>query len=67
MKKRTYLISDIDYDTDGHKVKLPKTLNIIVPNDIGNSYEDIEQFISDEISNITGYCHKGFSTTPEIN
>jgi len=29
--------------------------------------EEIDEFISDEISNITGFCHKGFSTSPEIN
>lgn len=64
-KNKTYLVTDIEYDTDGLKVKLPKTLKIVVPEDV-NGYEEIESFISDEISNITGYCHKGFATTPEI-
>ncbi len=60
-----YLVTKIDYDTDGVKVKLPKKLVIEVPNDIEDKDEKIE-FISDEISNITGFCHKGFEVTPEI-
>jgi len=60
-----YLVTNIKYDTDGKRVKLPKTLTIIVPDDC-KEYEEIEQFISDEISNKTGYCHTGYSTTPEI-
>lgn len=60
-----YTVNNIEYDTDGEEVKLPKTLKIEVPSHI-QGYEDIEEFISDEISNITGYCHKGFNTVPEI-
>lgn len=56
-----YIVTDIKYDTDGQKVKLPKEMEIIVPDD-----EDAVEYISDEISNITGFCHKGFATTPEI-
>lgn len=41
-------------------------MKIVVPAEEHGSYEDIEYFISEEISNRTGYCHEGFSTTPEI-
>ena len=58
-----YLISDIEYDTDGEQIDLPNELNIDVPTDI----IDVDNFISDEISNITGFCHKGFTTTPTIS
>ncbi len=61
-----YTVTDIDYDTDGEKVDLPKELIIDVPDDITDEYE-INEFISDEISNQTGWCHSGFSTNPEIN
>lgn len=61
----TYTITNIKYDTDGIKVKLPKEMTITVPSDV-HGYEDIETFISDEISNRTGFCHEGFATTPEI-
>jgi hypothetical protein len=64
-----YLITNIKYDTDGMSAKklgLPKTMKIVVPDEEHTCYEDIENFISDEISNRTGYCHEGFATTPEI-
>jgi hypothetical protein len=60
-----YEVSDIKYDTDGEEVDLPKTLTITVPDDIVDEVE-MEEYISDEISNITGFCHKGFTTDPEI-
>lgn len=58
---RKITVSDIIYDTDGQKVKLPKTLEIEIPDDFTDK-DEIENFISDEISNITGFCHKGFTT-----
>ncbi len=58
-----YEVTNIQYDTDGEEVDLPSTLTIDVPNDI----EDVEEYISDEISKQTGFCHLGFNTTPEIN
>ena len=61
-----YTVTDIDWDKDGAKVKLPKEIKITIPDDVEKTYEDVDQYISDEISNITGFCHKGFATTPEI-
>jgi len=63
MKK--YTITDIEYDTDGEEVELPTTMEIEVPKEL-TEYEEIDEYISDEISKRTGYCHLGFSTTPEI-
>ena len=60
-----YTITNIQYDTDGEKVKLPKSLQVIVPDYIKDK-EEIEEFVSDAISNITGFCHKGFAVTPEV-
>lgn len=54
-----YTITNIDYDTDGEIIELPKKIIVDVPSDILD--EDIEDYLSDEISNITGFCHKGFS------
>ena len=62
---KTFEVSNIKYDTDGEEVDLPTTLTIIVPDDV--EFDDIEEFISDEISNVTGFCHEGFATTPEID
>lgn len=60
-----YIVTDIKYDTDGEDISLPKELEIEVPNELEDGY-DIEEFISDEISNQTGFCHTGFTTSPEI-
>lgn len=54
-----YKVTNIRYDTDGQKVELPRTLDIEIPDDM--SSDEIEDFLSDEISNLTGYCHFGFS------
>lgn len=55
-----YTVTDIIYDTDGEDVDLPSELVINVPNDITDEQE-IDDYISDEISSITGFCHKGFT------
>jgi hypothetical protein len=61
-----YIVKNIKYDADRKtQSKLPKELKIIVPNDV-QGYEDIEYYISEEISNQTGYAHEGFDTVPEI-
>jgi len=60
-----YTVTNIKYDTDGEKVKLPKKLNINVPDDI-TDHQEINEYISEEISNVTGYCHEGYCVTPEL-
>lgn len=61
-----YIVSNIQYDTSNRIAKtLPKSIVINVPDDLC-TYEEIEEYLSDEISNQTGWCHKGFSVTPEI-
>jgi hypothetical protein len=55
-----YNVTDIKYDTDGEQIDLPKVLEIDVPNEFDGE-DEIADYISDEISNITGFCHKGFS------
>ena len=60
-----YKVTNIDYDTDGENVELPESLDITVPDEIEDHYE-INEFISDEISNQTGFCHNGYSVTPEL-
>ena len=66
METGKYIITDIEYDTDAKTKKgLPKELTIVIPDYVENTYEDIEYYISEEISNITGFSHKGFATTPE--
>ena len=60
-----YKATNIKYDTDGEQVDLPSVIEVEVPNDMEDFFE-IEEFISDEISNQTGFCHNGFSIDPEL-
>ncbi len=53
------IVTEIKYDTDGEVIDLPIQLEIKIPDEIIDQ-EDIEDFVSDEISNITGFCHYGF-------
>jgi len=60
-----YTVTHIKYDTEDTS-DLPEQLIIDVPDDI---IEDVERvvYISDKISDITGFCHKGFATDPILN
>ena len=53
------------YDEDEYDVSdsslFPKELDIPIPDHITCKYE-IGDYISDEISNITGMCHEGFAS-----
>lgn len=60
-----YKVTDISYDTDGQKIELPRTLDIEVHDEM--PMDERLDYISDEISNLTGYCHFGFNTLPKIN
>mgnify|MGYP003404811040 CR=1 FL=1 len=57
-----YKVTNIKYDTDGEEIDLPKELEIEVLEEL-ETEDEIIDYISDEISNITGFCHMGFSTT----
>ena len=46
---------DIDWDTDGEKVKLPKSVKLMM-----NPSEDISETISDRLSDQTGWCANTF-------
>jgi hypothetical protein len=52
------IVTNIKYDTDGELIDLPTILEIDVSHI--EEVEDVSDFISDEISNITGFCHLGF-------
>ena len=66
-------VEKILWDTDGEEVGLPENLTVEIPNSlfIGKDaliFNDIvEEFVSDEISNISGYCHFGFSKTTIVS
>ncbi len=60
-----YKVENIKYDTDGEDIELPEVLEITIDDSITDQ-EDIEQILSDEISNITGFCHFGFSIVGKL-
>ena len=53
-----YLATNIHYDTDGEDINLPESIEVDVPDD-----NDVElfDFVSNEISNETGFCQFGFN------
>jgi hypothetical protein len=55
-----YQVSNIEFDTDDIETDLPTNMIIEVDDEITDK-DEIEEFISDEISNQTGYCHFGFT------
>jgi hypothetical protein len=55
-----YYIHNIEYVTDGELVDLPTEMEIIVPDRLKNE-EEIKEYLSDNISNLTGFLHLGFS------
>ena len=59
----TYTASGIQWDTDGEDVDLPEEMDVEVPVDLVDSGDEdaIEEYISDYITDATGFCHNGFS------
>ena len=64
-KAKTVEITNIQWDTDGVRVKLPKQMTLTIPSSIHNK-DEAEEWVSDELSNQTGFCHCGFACSPEI-
>ena len=52
-------VTQIEYDTDEEEVDLPQKLTLNLPDSI---VQAIDEFVGDEISNVTGFCHNGFTT-----
>jgi hypothetical protein len=60
-------VTDIMWDTDGEKVDgLPVQILIEIPASIKNR-DDAEEYVSDKVSEVGGFCHDGFSCTPELS
>jgi len=59
-----YKVYGIKYDTGGENIDLPTILEVTVPANM--EPEEADTYISDAISDITGFTHKGFNASPEI-
>ena len=60
--------TNILWDTDGNKgvaKKLPKEIKVEIPASI-TSDEEADAYVSDAITDMTGFCHNGFCCTPEL-
>ena len=59
----TYTASGIQWDTDGEDVDLPEEMDVEVPVELVDAGDEdaIEEYISDYITDETGFCHNGFS------
>jgi hypothetical protein len=56
-KKMIVEVRNIQWDTDGEDLDLPRTMRVKL--DPGDQ-ENWEDLVSDEISDQTGFCHFGF-------
>lgn len=68
MAQKTFIVSGIRWDKDGEKIKLPRKLEVTITDedvDNLNDIDEVEDFISDEISDMTGFCHFGWANTTE--
>jgi len=56
-------VSSIKWDTDEPEEleSLPTQMTVTVQVDSASDDEEIDEAISDAITNETGFCHKGFS------
>ena len=64
MKKKVYRVFDISWDAnDIEKMDLPNSIDVTITsadvNDL-NDQEEIEDYLSDYITDETNFCHWGF-------
>ena len=52
-------VFSIEWDTDGEAVDLPERLLVPIPEGMEDE-EEVEDYISDTITEDTAFCHKGF-------
>jgi len=60
-------VFNIKWDTDGENIEIRTEMELTVPrscfddvNEKDSVIDTIEEYIADEISNISGFCHDGF-------
>ena len=71
---KTYKVYDINWDVDNEKERtfLPSVMRVPIFDDSVedvNNREEIEEYISEYITEDTGYCHDGFrykEITPNV-
>ena len=61
----THLLHDIQWDTDGHDIYLPE--RILVDTHHVADREELEENMSNMLSDRTGFCHKGFKISLDVD
>lgn len=63
-KGDVYKVTNIKYDADGEDISdLPTEMEIFVPEAFTEHEGEWSEYLSDTISECSGFCHKGFSAT----
>ena len=61
------LVTNIKWETDGARIRLPRRMHVPVPADIYDAGAfEVEEYVSDYISDETGFLHNGF-VLPEFD
>ena len=63
--ENTFVVSEIIWDTDDEEIDLPKSITVEVPADLKDDQEK-DEYISDYITEKTGFCHKGYVLDHEL-
>jgi hypothetical protein len=50
---------DLEKDQRGALVGLPEVVRVDVPEEILEDDEGLEEYLSDSVSKLTGFCHNG--------
>lgn len=58
---RTFIVTDIDWDIDGEDIELPEEITIAIPEDEELEEDEIQEYLSDKVSDVTGFLHFGFT------
>lgn len=67
MKQKQVTATNIIWDADDEDTSsLPTEIDISIPKSI-KSYEEAVEFVSDAITNLSGFCHMGFTCSPELS
>ena len=67
--KKTFNITNIIFDADSPEELEGVSTELTIEVDTSQFENDVEleEYISDEISNQTGFCHAGYCVSPEIS
>lgn len=63
---KNFLCTDIQWDTDGIYLSLPKSV-LFVNCSLPDDEDEVEDFLSDKLTDAVGFCHSGFKHEEVMN